>query len=121
MTREEFYQKEIGEKEYYKTLGDAVEVDLPLTYEGFEALLEVAAKEYDLPVDDRLRSLLAGYIHHIPSDEITFDYPKMCRALYKSYANSMTYEVDQKAKKRAVEEAQKANPDSNVIPITNEP
>ena len=119
MTREEFYKTDRKERNYYLTTEDE-NVYLPLTNDGFEALLEIAAKQYDLLVDNRLRSLLAGYIHHIPSDEITMDFDKMTKVLYKSYSNSMTYEIDQKAKKEELDKFQKENPPkepTNVLPI----
>ena len=106
MTREEFYKSNRGERDYYKSEFDLDEdILLPVTFDGFEALLEMAADHHELPIDDRLRSLLAGYIHHIPSDEPTLNLGKLVAALYKSYSNSMTYDIDQQAKKRAVDAA----------------
>lgn len=117
MTREEFYKTDQNERAYYLTTTDEY-VMLPLTNDGFEALLQRAASDFKLPViDDRLRSLLAGYIHHIPSDEIVMDFQKMGRALYKSFSNSMTYELDQQAKQRALDESKQKGENLNVTPL----
>jgi hypothetical protein len=106
MTREEFYKSERGEKAYYDHWEKTTEwMLLPLTYEGFEAFVHKLANHWELPVDDRLRSLVAGYIHHIPADEHTVNFQKISQAVYKSFSNSMTYEIDQQAKKRALDEA----------------
>ncbi len=122
MTREEFYNFERGERSYYESLDDMEgEAYLPLTFDGFEALLKVVADVNDLPVDNRLRSLLAGYIHHIPSDEITLDLEKLAKAFYKSFSNSMTYDIDQKAKAEEIaafnKKQEELKKDSNVLPI----
>lgn len=102
MTREEFYKTNRQEREYYLETED-VDMFLPVTIDGFEALLEKAAAENELPIDNRLRSLAAGFIHHIASDVVMINFPTLCNALYKSYSNSMTYEVDQKAKAEETE------------------
>lgn len=116
MIREEFYKQERGERTYYETCGDE-DVLLPLTNDGFEALLEMAAKEHDLIIDNRLRSLLAGYIHHIPSEEITVNFVKLANAMYKSFSNSMTYDIDQKAKAEEIAKFSKEKENNNVLPI----
>lgn len=108
MTREEFYKSERDERDYYSAELSREELLLPVTYDGFEALLESGAAFYELPVDDRLRSLLAGYIHHIPSEKITINFNEMCNVIYKSYVNSMTFEADQQAKARAAKEVKTA-------------
>lgn len=124
-SREELYNSERGEREYYlnsHTTATDQQVLLPLTRDGFEALLERVASFHKLPIDDRLRSLLAGYVHHIPSDEMTLNLTNLSKAVYKSFSNSLTYEIDQEAKARALKEAQKKleetpSGDGKVLPM----
>jgi len=115
MTREELYKSDRGERAYYKSTEDD-ELMLPLTEDGFEALLEKAAAVNDLVIDDQLRSLLAGYIHHIPSEVPTLYFNEVKNVFYKHFANTMTFKLDQEAKKRA-QDALKQKEDSNVVPI----
>lgn len=106
-----FFDKERGERELYTiTAPPDVEIPLPLTRDGFEALIERSAACHGLPVDDSIRSVLAGWIHHIPNDQHTTTINKVAGILYKSISNALTYTIDQeiKAKNRAIQEAQNA-------------
>lgn len=123
MTRVEIYDQDRKERLMYRTTKIGRPVTLPLTKDGFEALLEVAAKVYDLPVDDRMRAVLAGYIHHIPNETNIITINKIARMLYKSVANSLTWMIDQEIKQkerdRAIAEANKIK--DNVVSIAETP
>lgn len=75
---------------------------LPITRDGFEAMLHVCTALYNLPIDDAMRAVLAGYIHHIPNEKNQTTISEIARVLYKSISNSTTWRIDQeiKAKKR---------------------
>ena len=122
-TRVEIYDQERNERLTYKTTKIGRPVNLPLTKDGFEALLEVAAKVYDLPVDDRMRQVLAGYIHHIPNETNIITINKLARMLHKSVSNSLTWVIDQdikqKERDKAIEEANKIK--ENVVSIKVSP
>lgn len=124
MTRDDIFDQNREERPYYEEASLREEVELPLTKDGFEAFLERAAGMYDLPVDDLMRQVLAGYIHHIPNEENTITLTKIGKVLYKSVANSTSWRIDQESKLKAKEEAQKKAKelagDSQVIPINPE-
>lgn len=106
----DIFNEERGERDLY-TFGDArAEVLVPLTMDGFEALLEQAAKVYNLPVSDELRSVLAAFIHHIPNEKNTTSIDAVAAVLYKSMSNRTTWLIDQqiKAKMRVLADERKA-------------
>ena len=73
-----------------------------MTKAEFEAMLERAASIYDLPIDDKLRSVFAGYVHHISNDKNTFTLFDLAIALHKSVSNELTWNIDQECKKKAM-------------------
>lgn len=122
MTREEFYASDRGEREYYIKCPDE-ELEIPLTNDGFEAILEKAAAAYSLLVDDRLRSWCSAFFHHIPNDKMTFKLSDLEVSLYRSHSNNMTWDIDQAAKLRETlklkekQEQEKPTSANNIVPI----
>lgn len=119
MTREEFYTSRRSEGLVYKALTEEDMAPVPLTREGFEALCQRVAEHDALILDDGVRSIIAGYIHHVPSNEIVFSFQDLCKVAYKNLSNNLTFTIDQEMKIKAKEEYAKAHPE-NVLPIKKE-
>lgn len=100
MTKEDVFTQERGEREQYLLAETEDEILLPITKDGFEALLSAAASRYSLPVDDSMRSVLAGYVHHIENEKNTTTMSQISRVLYKSVANALTWSIDQDIKEK---------------------
>lgn len=101
MTRVEYYEKDLGEREYYYESHSLEElIVLPVTNDGFEALLERGASIHQLPVDDKLRGVFAGYIHHIGNHICETTLEVVGKVLRKSVANDVSWEIDQAIKKK---------------------
>lgn len=98
MTRDDIFDQDRGERNYYMTAALDEEVLLPLTRDGFEALLEVVAALSDLPIDDAARSVLAGYVHHIANEQSTSTFKMLNKVLHKSISNATTWRIDQEIK-----------------------
>lgn len=108
--RADFFKTERNERVHIMTAELDDYIGLPLTVDGFEALIERATDLYSLPKDDSIRSVLAGYVHHTPNDQHLTTITKIAAVLYKSIANALTWKIDQeiKAKNRAAIETEKA-------------
>lgn len=137
--REEFFSTPRGEREQFEemmgaTLEEDHQIILPLTYDGFEALMELITDRYQLPLDDAGRSIIAGFVHHLDNDVVSTPLSKLGKVLGKSIANNMTWHVDQKLKqaaKKLLEEEEAAakaealklepNPNLHVIPSDSSP
>ncbi len=120
MTRDSIYDENRNEREYYFNANYDEEIKLPLTKDGFEAFLECACAIHNLPNDDLMRQVLAGYIHHIPNEQSTTTFEKISNVLYKSVANSTSWRIDQETKLKIKEENEakaKELAQSNVTPI----
>lgn len=102
-TREEFFSTQRCEA-MYESMPLTEEVRVPVTRLEFESLLKRTADVHKLVVDDKLRSILAGYIHHIPSDEDMLKMSKVAQVLVKSVSNDITWIIDQECKKKAQKE-----------------
>jgi len=100
MTKEDVFAQERGERETYLLAEAEDQILLPITKDGFEALLSVAADAYNLPVDDAMRSVLAGYVHHIENEKNTTTISQISKVLYKSMANALTWTIDQEIKEK---------------------
>lgn len=104
MTREELYQSDRGEREYYESKRSLKErIRLPLTKDGLEALLEMATKALDIPLDDTTRQVFAGYVHHLDQTENSTTLGEVGKVLYKNMANFSTWKLDQDSKIAAAE------------------
>lgn len=117
MTREEFYKSQMPWDSGYKSANFDSEVLVPVTEAGFEALLEKAADLFHLPIDDDLRCMLAGYIHHIPNEQCKISLTALCEAMLKSFSNTLTWKIDQDIKAKRREEEKKKLEEQNVTPI----
>lgn len=112
----DFFLIDRGERALYESADLDVEVLLPVTRDGFEALLECASKLFTppLPVDDSIRKVFAGYVHHMTNETSTTTKAKIGAILYKSIANALTWTMDQEIKAKqqaeikAVQEKEKA-------------
>lgn len=126
MTREEFYSSERGESSDYvesTELSTDPQVSVPLTRSGFETLCVLATDNENLILDDGIRSLVAGYLHHVPSNQVEFSLGDLRAVVYKTLSNNMTFQIDQECKARAKAEFDKAQLElareepSSVVPI----
>lgn len=102
MTRDELYNSERGEREYYETKGKNLKVPLklPITKDGCEAILEIASKALDLPLDEQMRQDFAGWIHHTDINVHTFTLGELGKVLWNRMAKTATWKLDQEAKAR---------------------
>lgn len=115
MTREEFFKQD-RQKNKYQAQIFSEEVSVPVTIPEFEELLSQAAAVHELVVDDKLRSILAGYIHHIPNDQCTLTIEKVSKVLLKSVSNDITWIIDQEVKLKAKKELEeKMNIEKNKV------
>lgn len=121
MTRTEIFDQDRKEKEVYYNSDPEDEVLLPITKDGFEALLKVCCDYNNLPVDDGLRKVFAGYVHHIQNEQNTTTILALSKILYKSISNALTWQIDQEIKERDRLEAKKLleinKEDATVLPI----
>lgn len=108
MTREDIFDQDRGERDFYLKAPVDVQIRLPLTKDGFEALLERVASERSLPVDDAARMVLAGYVHHIPNEQDTTSIETLGKIFHKSVSNSTTWRIDQEIKLKRQQEAKDA-------------
>lgn len=108
-TAENFFVKDRGEREYYRTAAPTDTIRLPVTRDGFECLLDVVASQFSppLPVNDSMRSVLAGYVHHIKNEENTSTIESLAKVLFKSVSNALTWTIDQEVKRRKQDEVTK--------------
>jgi hypothetical protein len=124
MTRDDIFEQDRNERNHYMECPLDEEVELPLTKDGFEALLERATSIYALPMDDAMKQVFAGYIHHIPNEQNTITIKLLAKVFYKSVANSTSWRIDQETKLKIREEtdrkAKELAGDSQVIPINPE-
>jgi hypothetical protein len=122
MTRDDIFNQDLGERAVYSTIEANHVIELPLTRDGFEGLLERAAKEYNLPIDDMMRLVLVAHIHHIANNENTTTISNMAKLMHKSVTNSTTWRIgeeikekNRKEQKAAIDEANKIK--DNIVPI----
>lgn len=121
ITREDIFEADFGEEKLYEEAPLDHEITLPLTKLGFEALLKRVSAEYKLPQDDASRSVLAGYIHHIPNETHTTTVKKLGVVLHKAVANSTSWRIDQEIKeKRRKELEEKASTEAYLSKLSAE-
>ena len=120
-----FYDTDRKERAYYKTFNSKSlekSVNLPVTRDGFEALLELLCSFKNIPVDDFTRQVLAGYVHHVERDQDSAPLKTLVKVLNKSVSINLTYVIDQEIKEKKIkqqrEEAEKAKSD-NVVNINS--
>jgi hypothetical protein len=100
-----------GERAYYTKAAETPKDPciLPITRDGYEALMEVAAKQFDppLPVNDSMRSVVSGFVHHIANDINSTSVMAVAATMYKSVSNALTWTIDQEVKKKRQDEIEK--------------
>lgn len=101
-----FFLKDRGERALYTSAYPTADIPVPLTRDGFEALVErcVAYYEPALPLNDSMRSVLAAYIHHMTNEQTKSTIEKLAGAMFKSVSNALTWTIDQEVKMRRQEE-----------------
>lgn len=108
MTREELYESDRGEREYYESKADLKNrIRLPLTKDGCEALLQIVTTALELPFDETMRQVFAGFVHNIPNGENYTTLDVVGKYLYKHMANHATWTFDQESKERVQAEKDK--------------
>ena len=109
ITRDDIYDQNRGEREYYLTCWVGSKIKLPLTKDGFEALLERVTEYRDLPLDDASRAVIAGYVHHIANEQDFTTIKILGKILHKSVSNSTTWRIDQEIKEKRIKLAKEAS------------
>lgn len=101
-TKLHLFDQDRGERAAYKAAQPTDEILLPITRDGFEAMIEVCVNQFTppLPVDDSIRKVLSGYVHHMTNEESVTTIKKMSAVLYKSISNSLTWTIDQEIKRK---------------------
>lgn len=103
--REDVFDKDFGEAEYYFAAADDDSVRLPVTRSGFEALLKRVTEGHDdLPVDDAARQVVSGYVHHLSNETDEVMVSQLRRVLRKSVSNALTWTIDQEIKAKRLQE-----------------
>lgn len=102
----DFFKLDRGERAAYFAAGPTDSVLLPLTRDGYEALLERATGQFSppLPMDDSVRKVFSGYVHHMVNELNTITIEQIGKVLWKSISNALTWEIDQEIKTKQVEE-----------------
>lgn len=107
MTRDELYESDRGERKYYYSKSDLKnKVKLPLTKDGCEAILEIVTKALDLPLDDTIRQVFAGFVHHTDQSINSTSLDEVGRLIFNHFSKNATWKLDQEAKERIRGEAE---------------
>ena len=108
ISRKEIFESDRGEREEF---GIDIILDnpmrLPITRDGFEAMLEIGASICAVAVDDQLRSVLCGYIHSIDRKTDTFTFQEWTSVIHKHYCNNLTWIINEELQAKAREERKK--------------
>jgi hypothetical protein len=109
---ENFFVKDRGERGVIEAAAQTETILLPVTRDGFEALVERCVNRFmpPLPLNDSMRAVLVGWIHHIENTVNTCTIEGLAKVCYKSISNALTWTIDQeiKAKKQKEVEALQA-------------
>lgn len=105
-TKGHLFDQDRGERATYKAAKPTDDVLLPITRDGFEAFIEVCVNQFTppLPIDDSIRKVLSGYVHHMTNEQNTTTIEKMSKVLYKSISNALTWTIDQQIKQKVQKE-----------------
>lgn len=97
-----FFATDRGERAYYEAAAPTDVVLLPLTRDGFEAMLEAVCGQFKptLPIDDSTRKVFSGWVHHIANEVNTATIEGLGKILYKSLSNALTWTIDQEIKQK---------------------
>jgi len=90
------HEQDRGENFSKAELGDAIM--FPITRKGFENLIETCCKHLNVPVNNAVRQVVAGYIHHVGNDKDITSIAEISKVIWKSIANSTSWIIDQEIK-----------------------
>lgn len=99
---ENFFVSDRGERGLYIAAAPNDTVLLPVTRDGFEALVEICSNRFSpaLPVTDSMRSVVAGYVHHLTNEVNTITIDQLAKVMFKSISNALTWTIDQEVKQK---------------------
>lgn len=101
-----------GERAYYEKADVYDNIRVPITRDGFEALVARACAFVEIPVTGPMRNVAVGFLHHLETTVFETSIHALSAALFKSLSNHMTYSIDQEIKaeanKELAEEREKA-------------
>lgn len=122
MTRESIFDQDRGERKLYGAVALDVPVNLPVTRDGFEAMIHIGAGYYNLPVDDLSRVIVGSYIHHLAMDKNQITLQEIANVMFKSHCNSLSWLINQEAKarddlKKKQDHTENKDNQDNVVPI----
>lgn len=99
--RDLLFESDRGERKYYESKRSLKEkIRLPLTLDGCETILEMATGFLEIPLDDTLRQVFCGYVHHMGQTQHTTTLGEIGNLLYKHMSNAVTWKLDQDTKDR---------------------
>ncbi len=121
MTREELFESKRGEREGYESCELFDSVNIPVTRDGFEALIETVGRLEGLPVDDQAKSAIAAYFHHMDreTDSVTLDV--LGSVLRKNLCNQLTWIIGSEIKQKMELEAANTAAAASKEPDAQEP
>lgn len=100
----ELMESDRGEPAIYEKAGADDKVRMPITRDGFEALVARACELLEINVTGPIRNVSVSFLHSIPRIEADLTPKRLMDAIWNSLSNHMTFEIDQEIKKDAQEE-----------------
>lgn len=112
-----FIETDRGERKHYEIIGqyliDRVQPDqnvrLPLTRDGFEAIVEQACKYLCVEVTGPARNVAVGFFHSLSRTVMETKISDLAGAIHNALSNHMTYQIDQEIKAEANKELAEEN------------
>lgn len=112
MTRQELYESTSRkEREYYEGIRSLKQpIKIPITKDGIETILEMACEALEVPLDDTIREVFCGYIHHLDQNVKHTTMGEVGNVIWKNLSNNATWTLDQecKEKRRKLAEEERA-------------
>lgn len=93
-----------GERAKYEAADPHDIIRVPITRDGFEALLARACSYMQIPLTNPLRNVFVGFLHHIGNEKCETSISDVGASLLKSMSNHCSWQIDQEIKKAANEE-----------------
>ncbi len=98
MIQSEVFGQDRQERIKYMSAETEAEIMLPLTQDGFNALLEATASIHELPVDNLSREVLAKYLNHLSNQQETTTIKELSDRLYRAFSHALTWKIDMEVK-----------------------
>src|SRR5258706_5604367 len=98
MIQSEVFGQDRQERIEYMSAESEAEIMLPLTQDGFNALLEATASIHELPVDNLSREVLAKYLNHLSNQQETTTIKELSDRLYRAFSHALTWKIDMEVK-----------------------